>query len=333
MATSIPTSLKPPVTIAVTGAGGAIGYALVFRVAAGDMLGPDQPVILHLLEVEAAREKVEALLMEIEDCAFPLLRKAAAFFDPREGFAGADYALLVGARPRGKGMERKDLLHVNGEIFSAQGRALNEAAARDVRVVVVGNPANTNALIALHNAPALSPSQFSCMLRLDHNRAAALLAKHLNRPVTEVRKLVVWGNHSSTQFPDLSHCEVGGSPALELVDRRWFEEEFIPAVQQRGARVIEARGASSAASAAAAVIDHVRTWAFGTPAGDWTSMGVFAGDYGVEPGVMFSYPVTTENGEWRVVPDLELDEFARAKLKATERELREERAAVAELLD
>ncbi len=325
--------MNPPVTIAVTGAGGAIGYALVFRIAAGDMLGPDQPVILHLLEIEAARKSVEALLMEIEDCAFPLLQKAVASFDdPCAGFADADYALLVGSRPRGKNMERKDLLHVNGEIFSVQGRALNEAAARGVRVAVVGNPANTNALIALHNAPDLSPSQFSCMLRLDHNRAAALLAKHLRRPVTDVSKLAVWGNHSSTQFPDLSHCQVGGSPALELTGRRWFEEEFIPAVQQRGARVIEARGASSAASAASAVIDHVRTWAFGTPEGDWTSMGVFAGDYGVEPGVMFSYPVTTKDGEWRIVPDLELDEFARAKIKATERELREERDAIAGLL-
>lgn len=298
------------------------------------MLGPDQPVILHLLEIEAARKSVEALLMEIEDCAFPLLHDTAAFFDdPRKGFTDADYALLVGSRPRGKSMERKDLLHVNGEIFGFQGRALNEAASRNVRVVVVGNPANTNALIALHNAPDLSPSQFTCMLRLDHNRAAALLAKRLRRPVTEVSRLTVWGNHSSTQFPDLSHCRVGDSPALELTGRPWFEDEFIPTVQQRGTRVIEARGASSAASAASAVVDHVRTWTFGTPESDWTSMGVFAGDYGVEPGVMFSYPVTTKDGEWRIVSGLELDEFARAKIKATERELREERDAVATLLD
>ncbi len=325
-------NLKDPVKIAVTGAGGAIGYALLFRIAAGEMLGPEQPVVLHLLEVEAARKSVEAVMMELDDCAFPLLRGAAAFFDPFEGFAGVNYAVLVGARPRSRGMERKDLLHVNGEIFSLQGRALNAAAARDVRVTVVGNPANTNALIAMHNAPDLPPSRFTCMLRLDHNRAKALLARHLRCSLAEVRNMTVWGNHSATQFPDLSHCKVRGEPALDLVGRDWFENEFIPAVQQRGARVIEARGASSAASAASAAIDHVRTWMSGTPADDWTSMGVFAARYGVEPGVMFSYPMTTAGGEWRVVEGLELDEFARARIADTGRELHEERAAVRDLL-
>ncbi len=326
--------MKDPVKIAVTGAGGAIGYALLFRIAAGDMLGPDQPVALRLLEVEAARKSVEAVIMELEDCAFPLLRNAAAFFNPLEGFADVNHALLIGARPRGKGMERKDLLHANGEIFSAQGRALNEAAARDVHVTVVGNPANTNALIAMHNAPDLDPAQFTCMLRLDHNRAASLLAKHLRCAVTDIRNMTVWGNHSSTQLPDLSHCKVRGKPALELVDRAWFEREFIPAVQQRGARVIEARGASSAASAAASAVDHVRTWMSGTPADDWTSMGVFSdGSYGVEPGIIFSHPVTTKNGRWRIVGGLELDEFVRGKLADTNRELCEERDAIAALLN
>ena len=324
--------MKEPVKVAVTGAGGAIGYALVFRIAAGDMFGRDRPVTLHLLEIEAARRNVEAVLMELDDCAFPLLRGASAFFDPFGGFDGVDHAVLVGARPRGKNMERKDLLQANGKIFSLQGRALNEAAARDVRVTVVGNPANTNALIALHNAPDLDPAHFTCMLRLDHNRARALLARHLQCPVSSVSNMTVWGNHSTTQFPDLSHCRVNGRPALESVDRNWFEKEFIPTVQQRGARVIEARGASSAASAAAAAVDHVRAWVTGTPTSDWTSMGVFAGRYGIEPGVIFSYPVTTEGGEWRIVEGLEIDEFARERLAASDRELREERAEVLELL-
>ena len=325
--------MKSPVTISITGAGGAIGYALIFRIAAGDMLGPEQPVVLHLLEIEAARKSVEAVIMELEDCAFPLVHGCSAFFDPFEGFAGANYAMLVGARPRGKGMERKDLLHANGEIFSVQGRALNEAAARNVRVTVVGNPANTNALIAMHNAPDLDPRQFTCMLRLDHNRAMALLAKHLQCTLSDIRHMVVWGNHSATQFPSLLHCKVHGKPALELVDQGWFKNEFIPAVQQRGAQVIEARGASSAASAASAAIDHVHTWAAGTPGGDWASMGVFSdGSYGVEPGLIFSYPVVIQDGQWQIAKDLELDEFARGRLAETARELREERDAVAALL-
>ncbi len=325
--------MKKPIRIAVTGAGGAIGYALIFRIASGDMLGPQQPVILHLLEIEAGRNSVEAAMMELEDCAFPLLHGFSAFFDPRRGFADVNYAILVGARPRSKGMERRDLLHANGEIFSAQGRALNEVAARDVRVVVVGNPANTNALIAMRNSPDLNPSQFTCMLRLDHNRAIAMLAKHLQCPTGDIRNMTVWGNHSSTQFPDLSHCKVREEPALELVDPDWFENEFIPAVQQRGARVIEARGASSAASAASAAIDHVRTWALGTPENDWTSMGVLSdGGYGVEPGLMFSHPVTMENGDWQIVEGLELDEFARDRLARTNHELCEERDAVAALI-
>ena len=323
--------MKPPVKIAVTGAGGAIGYALLFRIAAGDMLGPEQPVILHLLEIDAARKSVEATIMELDDCAFPLLHGCRAFFNPLEGFADVNYALLVGARPRGRGMERKDLLHVNGEIFSVQGRALNEAAARDVRVAVIGNPANTNALIALRNAPDLAPSQFSCMLRLDHNRATTMVAQRAGCMIADVRCMTVWGNHSSTQFPDLSHCTVRGKPALDIVGREWFEDEFIAAVQQRGAKVIEARGASSAASAANAAIDHLRTWVSGTPENDWTSMGVFAEDnaYGVEPGTVFSYPVTTKGGEWRIVEGLDLDGFAQDKIATTARELREEQAAVA----
>ena len=324
--------MKEPIKVAVTGAGGAIGYALVFRIAAGDIFGPDQPVVLHLLEIKAARKSVEAVLMELDDCAFPLLHRATAFFDPAEGFADVSHAILVGARPRGAGMERKDLLQANGQIFSLQGRALNETAARDVRVTVVGNPANTNALISMHNAPDLDPSHFTCMLRLDHNRACALLARHLQCPLSDVSNMTVWGNHSTTQFPDLAHCRVKGYAALELVERSWFENEFIPSVQQRGARVIEARGASSAASAASAAIDHVRTWVTGTPAGDWTSMGVFTDRYSVGAGVMFSYPVTTEGGKWRVVEGLELDGFARARLADTERELREERAAIINLI-
>lgn len=325
--------LKNPVRIAITGAAGAIGYALTFRIAAGDMFGREQAVILHLIEIEAARRNVEALMMELEDCAFPLLRGCNAFFDPFEGFAGVDYALLIGSRPRTQGMERKDLLEVNGEIFSSQGRALNESASRNVRVLVVGNPANTNALIALYNAPGLTPSQFTCMLRLDHNRAKSLLAKHLGCHVSEVQKMTVWGNHSSTQFPDISYCTVGGKPASELVEKKWLEDKFIPAVQQRGARIIETRGTSSAASAASAVIDHMHTWVSGTADGDWTSMGVFSdGDYGTPPGVMFSFPIVVNNGQWQIVQGLEIDEFSRRRLDTTAVELSEERSLVELLL-
>ena len=325
--------MKKPVKVAVTGAAGSIGYEVIFRIAAGDMLGRDQPVILHLLEIEAAQKQVEAVIMELEDCAYPLLQGCTPFFDPFEAFAGVGYAILIGARPRGKGMERKDLLQANAQIFSAQGRALNESADRGVRTLVVGNPANTNALIALRNAPELPPSQFTCMLRLDHNRALGLLARQVDSSVSDIRNLTVWGNHSSTQFPDLSHCKVAGRPALELVSRSWFEDEFIPAVQQRGAKVIEARGSSSAASAASAVIDHVRTWVSGTPTGDWTSMGVFSeGDYGIAPGLVFSYPLLIRDGEWQIVQKLPIDEFSRRKIKATEAELCAERELVASLL-
>ena len=325
--------MKKPVKIAVTGAAGTIGYEVIFRIAAGDMLGRDQPIILHLLEIEAARRRVEAVIMELEDCAYPLLHGCSPFFDPYEAFSGVSHAILIGARPRTKGMERKDLLETNARIFSTQGRALNESADRNVRTLVVGNPANTNALIALHNAPDLPPSRFTSMLRLDHNRATSLLAKHVGSSVADVSNLAVWGNHSSTQFPDLSHCKVAGKPALDLVRRNWFEDEFIAAVQQRGARVIEARGSSSAASAAAAVMDHMRTWVFATPAGDWTSMGVFSeGDYDIAPGLVFSYPLQIKDGEWQIVQGLQVDAFSRRMIRATETELCEERDLVASLL-
>ena len=325
--------MKNPVKIAITGAGGSIGYALIFRIAAGDMLGLDQPVILNLIEIESGRQRIESAMMEMEDCAFPLLHKCSAFFDLTEGFVDVDYAILVGAYPRKKGMERKDLLQINGEAFSVQGRAINESAARNVRVLVVGNPANTNALIASHHAPDLSPSQFTCMLRLDYNRAVALLAKHLHCPVQDIKNMTVWGNHSSTQFPDLSHCKVRGKAALEIVDQSWFEETFIPTVQQRGAHVIEARGASSAASAASAVIDHIHTWASSTSDDNWTSMGVLAdGSYGIKPGIMFSYPITVKDGEWKIVEGLEINQFARSKLATSDHELREERDAISKFL-
>lgn len=324
--------MKKPLKVAVSGAAGNIAYALLFRIAAGEMFGPDQPIELQLLEVPADDKRLDGLVMELEDCASPLLRRVRYDFDAREAFADADWALLIGAKPRGPGMERKDLLATNGAIFQEQGRALNECASRDARVVVVGNPANTNALIAAHHAPNLAPAQFSAMLRLDHNRAVSLLRRKTGG--AEVRKMAVWGNHSTTQFPDLSHCEVDGKPALERVERRWFEDDFVPAVQQRGARVIERRGASSAASAAAALIGHVRDWARGdAPGGDWTSMGVVSqGDYGVSPGLVFSYPVVVGGGRWEVAGGLELDEYQRGRLQATEKELLEERDAIRDLL-
>ena len=325
--------MKKPVKIAVTGAAGAIGYEVIFRIAAGDMLGQDQPILLHLLEIEAARKQVEAVVMELEDCAYPLLRGCTPFFDPFEGFSGVGYAILIGARPRTKGMERKDLLQANAQIFSTQGRALNESADRDVRTLVVGNPANTNALIALRNAPDLPPSRFASMLRLDHNRAIGLLARHVGASVSDISNMTVWGNHSATQFPDLSHCKIAGKPALDLVHRSWFENEFIPAVQQRGARVIKARGSSSAASAASAIMDHMRTWVLGTVPGDWTSMGVFSeGDYDTATGLVFSYPLVTKGGEWQIVQGLPIDAFCRRKIKETEAELWEERNLVQSLL-
>jgi malate dehydrogenase len=325
--------MKDPVRIAVTGAAGNIGYALVFRIAAGEMLGADQPVILQLLEIPPALDALKGVVMEVKDCAFDLLVDATASDRADEAFKDADYALLVGAKPRGAGMERKDLLKENGRIFGPQGQALNEHARRDVRVLVVGNPANTNALIARAHAPDLADSQFTAMTRLDHNRSLAQLAEKTGKPTASIRKMIIWGNHSSTQYPDIQHCEIDGKAASEAVDQAWYRGTFIETVQKRGAAIIKARGASSAASAAAAAIDHMRLWTQGTAEGDWTSMAVASdGSYGIEPGVMYSYPVTCENGEYKIVQGLDIDDFSREKMDATERELREEREGIKDLL-
>ncbi|WP_333677711.1 malate dehydrogenase [Dyella sp.] len=324
--------MKAPVRVAVTGAAGQIGYALLFRIAAGDMLGPDQPVILHLLEITPALPALQGVVMELNDCAFPLLAGVVATDDVNVAFKDVDYALLVGARPRGPGMERKDLLEANGAIFAPQGKALNDHAKRDVRVLVVGNPANTNSLIAQQNAPDLDPKCFTAMVRLDHNRALSQLAEKTGKHTTDIKKVTIWGNHSSTQYPDLHHATVGGKPALSLVDQAWYEKEFIPTVQQRGAAIIKARGASSAASAASAAIDHMRTWALGTAEGDWVSMGIPSdGSYGIQPGVIYGYPVTVKNGKYEIVQGLEINDFSRARMDATDKELREERAGVEHL--
>jgi malate dehydrogenase len=325
--------MKTPVRVAVTGAAGQIGYALLFRIAAGDMLGPDQPVILHLLEITPALPALNGVVMELDDCAFPLLAGVVATDDANVAFKDVDYALLVGARPRGPGMERKDLLSANGAIFGPQGKALNAHARRDVKVLVVGNPANTNALIAQANAPDLDPRCFTAMVRLDHNRAKGQLAAKAGAHNTDVRKMIIWGNHSSTQYPDIHHATVKGKPALSLVDQAWYEKEFIPTVQQRGAAIIKARGASSAASAASAAIDHMHSWALGTAEGDWVSMGIPSdGSYGIEPGVIYGYPVTCKNGKYDIVQGLEINAFSRARMDATDKELREERAAIEHLL-
>jgi malate dehydrogenase len=325
--------MKTPVRVAVTGAAGQIAYSLVFRIAAGDMLGKDQPVILQLLEIPAAMEALKGVLMELEDCAFPLLAGVSASDKAEEAFADAQYALLVGARPRGPGMERKDLLEANAQIFSVQGKALNAAASRNVKVLVVGNPANTNALIASRNAPDLDPRAFTSMTRLDHNRAIAQLAAKTGTETTDVQRVIVWGNHSATQYPDISHATVKGKPAPDLVPRDWYEKTFIPNVQQRGAAIIKARGASSAASAASSAIDHVRDWALGTPEGDWVSMGIPSdGSYGIREGLIYSFPVTCRNGEYSIVQGLEIDAFSRSMMAATEQELGEERDGVAHLL-
>ncbi len=324
--------MKSPVRVAVTGAAGQIGYALLFRIAAGDMLGPDQPVILHLLEITPALPALNGVAMELDDCAFPLLRGIVATDDVNVAFKDVDYALLVGARPRGPGMERKDLLEANGAIFAPQGRALNAHARRDVKVLVVGNPANTNALIAQSNAPDLDPKCFTAMVRLDHNRALSQLAGKTGAHSTDVKRAIIWGNHSSTQYPDIHHATVRGQPALSLVDPAWYEKDFIPTVQQRGAAIIKARGASSAASAAAAAIDHMRSWALGTADGDWVSMGIPAdGSYGIAPGVIYGYPVTCRNGQYAIVQGLAIDAFSRVRMDATDKELREERAGVEHL--
>jgi len=324
--------MKSPVRVMVTGAAGQIGYALLFRIAAGDMLGKDQPVILHLLEIRPALPALNGVVMELNDCAFPTLAGVVATDDANIAAKDVDYALLVGARPRGPGMERKDLLEANGAIFSPQGKALNAHAKRDVKVLVVGNPANTNSLIAQQNAPDLDPNCFTAMVRLDHNRALSQLAEKTGAHTTEIRKVTIWGNHSSTQYPDLHHATVGGKAALSLVDAEWYKSTFIPTVQQRGAAIIKARGASSAASAASAAIDHVRTWAQGTADGDWASMGVPSdGSYGIAPGVIYGYPVTCKNGKFSIVQGLEVNAFSRERMDATDKELREERAGVEHL--
>ncbi len=321
-----------PARVAITGAAGQIGYQLAFRIASGQMLGADRPVILQLLEIPQAQGALQGVAMELEDCAFDTLHGIVVTDDPKIAFRDADYALLVGAKPRGPGMERKDLLLENAKIFSAQGRALDEVASRDVKVLVVGNPANTNALIARENAKSLDPRNFTAMTRLDHNRAKAQLAAKTSTHVTDVRGVIIWGNHSATQFPDLAHATVAGAPALSRVDGAWYRDEFIPTVQQRGAAIIKARGASSAASAASAAIDHVRDWALGT-GDDWVSMAVASdGSYGIAEGVVYSYPVRCKDGRYEIVQGLELDDFAREKMKATDDELREERAGVADLL-
>lgn len=325
--------MKEPVRVTITGAAGQIGYQLAFRIASGQMLGSDQPVILQLLEIPPALPALNGVVMELDDCAFPTLAGTVATDDANTAFRDADYALLVGARPRGPGMERKDLLEANAQIFSAQGKAINEHANRDIRVLVVGNPANTNALITAANAPDVDPANFTAMTRLDHNRATAQLAQKTGRHVTDLRRLIIWGNHSATQYPDIHHATVAGQPATELVSDDWLSDEFIPTVQQRGAAIIEARGASSAASAASAAIDHMRDWALGTPADDWVSMGIPAdGSYGIEAGVIYSYPVRCEAGRYAIVQDLAVNDFSRGRMEATERELREERAAIEHLL-
>jgi len=325
--------MKNPVRVTITGAAGNIGYALAFRIAAGDMLGPDQPVILQLLEITPALGALQGVVMELNDCAFPLLAGVVATDDASVAFKDTDYALLVGARPRGPGMERKDLLTANGAIFGPQGKALNDHASRDVKVLVVGNPANTNALIAQAAAPDLNPRNFTAMTRLDHNRALSQLAEKTGTHTTDVAKMIIWGNHSSTQYPDISHAIVKGKAAKGLVDDTWYKDTFIPVVQQRGAAIIKARGASSAASAASAAIDHMRTWALGTQGDDWVSMAVPAdGSYGIAPGIIYSYPCRCKNGDYEIVQGLEVDAFSREKMDATATELREERAAIEHLL-
>jgi malate dehydrogenase len=328
--------MKKPVRVAVTGAAGQIGYSILFRIASGEMLGGDQPVILQLLEIpdEKAQKALHGVMMELDDCAFPLLQSMEAASDPMVAFQDVEVALLVGARPRGPGMERKDLLEANGAIFVPQGKALNAVASRDVKVLVVGNPANTNALIAMKNAPGLKPTQFTAMMRLDHNRALTQVAQKTGKPVSSVKKMTIWGNHSATQYPDLFNAQVDGQNAAKLInDQAWIEGTFIPTVQKRGAAIIEARGLSSAASAANAAISHVRDWVLGTPSGDWISMGVPSdGSYGIPEGVMFGYPVTCSGGRYEIVKGLEISEFSKSKIEGTHSELTKERADITHLL-
>ena len=323
--------MKAPVTVTITGAAGQLGYALVFRVASGAMLGPDQPMILKLLEIPPAMNALNGVIMEIDDCAFPLVKGIVPTDDPNTAFEGADYALLVGSRPRGPGMERSELMEANAAIFSVQGKALNEHASRDVKVLVVGNPANTNCLIAQRNAPDLDPRNFTSMMRLDHNRALAQLAAKTGAAVSDIEGLAVWGNHSPTMYPDLHHATVAGKPALDLVDMAWLDNAFIPTVQKRGAAIIDARGASSAASAANAAIDHVRNWM--SDSGGVVSMGVLSdGSYGIAAGLFFSFPIRCAGGDWEIVQGLSVNDYSRAKLDITEGELKEERELVASLL-
>ena len=323
--------MKDPVRVTITGAAGQIGYALLFRVASGAMLGNDQPVILQLLEITPALDAVKGVVMELDDCAFPLLQDVVYTDDANVAFKDTDYALLVGSRPRGPGMERKDLLEANAAIFSVQGKALNDNASRDVKVLVVGNPANTNALIAQRNAPDLNARNFTAMMRLDHNRAMAQLAAKAGKHVSEVDGLCIWGNHSATQYPDIHRASVAGEGAMSMIDMDWYTADFIPTVQQRGAAIIEARGASSAASAANAAIDHMRDWALGTDS--VVSMGVYSdGSYGVAEGLIYSFPVTCQGGDWSIVQGVEVNGFSQEKIDATETELAEERDAVAHLL-
>jgi malate dehydrogenase len=325
--------MKKPVRVAITGAAGQIGYQLAFRIASGQMLGADQPVILQLLEIPPALPALRGVVMELDDCAFAPLAGIVATDDAAKAFRDADFALLVGARPRGPGMERNDLLEANAQIFSAQGKAINEQASREIRVLVVGNPANTNALIAQSNAPDIDASQFTAMTRLDHNRAIAQLAAKTGAHVTDVARMIIWGNHSATQYPDIHHATVRGAPATDLVEDAWYTDEFIPAVQQRGAAVIKARGASSAASAASAAIDHMHDWALGSKDDGWVSMAVPAdGSYGIEEGIVFSFPVRCTGGRYEVVRNLEISDFSRDRIQVTEAELRGERDAIENLL-
>ena len=323
--------MKQAVRVAITGAAGNIGYAASFRVAAGNMLGTNQPIILQLIEIPPALDTLKGVEMELRDCAFPLLQDIICTADVNEGFGDVDYVLSIGSKPRTKGMERADLLSENGKIFGPQGKAINDNASKNVKVLVVGNPANTNALIACSNAPDLDPSQFTSMMRLDHNRAISQLASKTGAAVTSIKQMVVWGNHSLTQYPDISHCTVGGKDAKSLVDDDWYKNEFMPKVQKRGAEIINARGASSAASAASAAIDHMRDWVHGSD--DWVSLGMISkGDYGITDGLMYSFPVTCSNGNFEVVQDLNQDDFSIEMMKATEKELLEERDAVKDLL-
>lgn len=325
--------MTSPVRVTVTGAAGQISYSLLFRIAAGEMLGPNQPIILQMLEITPALKALKGVAMELDDCAFPLLAGMICTDDAAVAFKDSDYALLVGARPRGPGMERKDLLEANAAIFSAQGKALNDNASKEIKVLVVGNPANTNSLIAQRNAPDINPRQFTAMTRLDHNRAMSQIASKTGTTINDVTQMTIWGNHSATQYPDLHQAKVKDQPAIDMVDQAWYEDDFIPTVQQRGAAIIAARGASSAASAANAAIAHMRSWALGTADGDWVSMGVYSdGSYGITEGLIYSFPCTCKDGDWAIVQGLDVNDFSRVKMAATEQELTEERDAVQHLL-